>query len=71
MVITIILYYISLTIIPLNIFIKLDIEKIIKCHVYKFFGHPGLHHTIDPQHISKTNITSMVSSLPLPRCGIY
>jgi hypothetical protein len=27
-------------------FIKSDIEKLVKCYVYKFLGHPGLHHTI-------------------------
>jgi hypothetical protein len=25
--------------------IKSDIKKLVKCYVYKFLGHPGLHHT--------------------------
>jgi len=28
-----------------EIFIKSDIEKLIKCYVFEFLGHPGLHHT--------------------------
>ena len=27
-------------------FIKSDIEKLVKCYVYEFLGHPGLHHTL-------------------------
>jgi hypothetical protein len=36
----------SLPIISLNIYIKSDIEKLVKCYVYEFLGHPGLHHII-------------------------
>jgi len=25
---------------------KSDIEKLLKCHISEFFGHPGLHHTL-------------------------
>jgi hypothetical protein len=42
---------------------KSDIKKIKICHVYEFFGHPGLHHIRNPEESCENTGTG----IPVPQ----